>query len=176
MKAVLTFVLLLVLGAPTFAGDKPGSLTFKMVGSDSADINLKYGLSRKSFSYNIGYGALLGGTFNQLNGYSGSGLNYSGFSTLNDTWLGLRTPLAAGQSLLGNSYGKNGMNLSFQGLVSEMTYSGAYSGATNSGVFTFGSPDSKASLLGNSLVSGKGVVLFKDSKMSDSRVEATIKF
>jgi hypothetical protein len=136
-------------------------------------------VARKSFSYSLGYGTLLGAkTFSPTaQGYSGSGLNFSNFSTLNSSWLGLRTPLAAGQTLQGNNYGRNGMNLTMEGLVgTNMTYGAAYSGQNNTGAFYFGTPEKQSSLLGSSLVSGKGYVFTRENKLSESRVDLEIRF
>jgi len=143
------------------------------------DASIKFGVARKTFSYSLGYGTLLGTkTFNpNAQGFSGSGLNFSGFSTLNNSWLGLRTPLPAGKTLQGNSYGKNGINAEFNGLLgTSMTWGGAYSGQTNVGAIYFGTPEKQSSLFGNTLVSGKGFLITRENKIQESRVDLELKF
>lgn len=178
MKHIL-LVFLALLSPMSMAQNKPGAVSLKMLGTEAMDASVRFGVSRKSFSYSLGYGTLLGSkAFNpNAQGYSGSGLNFSNFSTLNSSWLGLRTPLAAGQSLQGNSWGKNGINVTLEGLVgNSVTYGAAYSGQNNTGAFYFGTPDKQSALLGNSLISGKGFILTKENKIDSSRVDLEIKF
>lgn len=177
MKRIL-LVLLALLSPMSIAQNKPGAVSLKMLGTEAMDASVRFGVSRKSFSYSLGYGTLLGKPFSpNAQGYTGSGLNFSNFSTLSSSWLGLRTPLAPGQTLQPGGYGKNGINLMMEGLVgTNMTYGAAYSGQNNTGAVYFGTPDKQTTLLGNSLVSGKGFLVTKENKISESRVDVEIKF
>jgi len=168
--ALISALMYLLTSTPAIA-QSSRTLTMKMAGDKALDANVKWTIAAKAYKLELGYGALLGDQFSAMTGFSGSGLSFSGYSSMSDPWLGLA---ATPKSPLLSGYGKNGMNLSASGVLSSLSYSAAYSGYSNAGVFSFGAAD--PAKIGSTLVSGKGVLLLKEGKADGTRAEVQIKF